>query len=190
MSASEQKARIARLRRELGRARKELHLAIVQTPPEAVLNYAFAAHDDAPTLASLFGDKRDLIIIHNMGSHCPMCTLWADGYNGLYPHIRTRASFVLTSPDEPAHQEQFARERGWQFPMISHKGTSFASDMGYADAAGRCRPGLSAFQMRDGHIVRTAHNTSEPFDDYCPVWHLFDLFPEGSAGWSPKLKYA
>ena len=28
-----------------------------------------------------------------------------------------------------------------------------------------------------------------PDDDFCNVWHLFDLLPEGSNGWAPKYEY-
>jgi hypothetical protein len=28
-----------------------------------------------------------------------------------------------------------------------------------------------------------------PGDDFCTLWHLFDLIPEGSGDWQPKYKY-
>jgi predicted dithiol-disulfide oxidoreductase (DUF899 family) len=27
-------------------------------------------------------------------------------------------------------------------------------------------------------------------DDFCSVWHLFNLIPEGAAGWQPRFRYA
>lgn len=59
-------------------------------------------------LSKLFGKKNDLIIIHNMSKTCPYCTMWADGFNGLLPHLEDRATFVVSSPDEPAIQKEFA----------------------------------------------------------------------------------
>ena len=56
----------------------------------------------------LFGSMKDLFVIHNMGSGCPYCTLWADGYNGIYEHLTSRAAFVIASPDSPAAQQRFA----------------------------------------------------------------------------------
>ncbi|HJT09252.1 MAG TPA: DUF899 family protein, partial [Candidatus Nitrosotalea sp.] len=41
-------------------------------------------------LSKLFGKKKDLIIVHNMGKTCPYCTMWADGFNGLLPHLEDR----------------------------------------------------------------------------------------------------
>ena len=31
--------------------------------------------------------------------------------------------------------------------------------------------------------------TWSPGDDFCTVWHFFDLLPEGPAGWWPKINY-
>jgi len=28
-----------------------------------------------------------------------------------------------------------------------------------------------------------------PGDDFCSVWHLFNLLPEGPDGWEPQYKY-
>jgi len=68
-----------------------------------------------PSLAGLFGRKDDLVVIHNMGSSCPYCTLWADGFNGLYDHLANRAAFALSSPDAPAAQKRFAEgPRDWE----------------------------------------------------------------------------
>ena len=66
--------------------------------------------------------------------------------------------------------------------------TSFGEDMGYR-VDGRARPGVSVFKRRDGKILRVADTGFEPGDDFCSVWHLFDLIPEGAAGWQPKFGY-
>ncbi len=105
-------------------------------------------------LSQLFGGGRDLIVIHNMGASCPYCTMWADGYNGLYAHIATRAALVVSSPDPPDVQRRFARSRGWRFPIVSHQGTTFAADMGYRSRDGGWLPGLSAFRRERDRIVR------------------------------------
>jgi hypothetical protein len=39
-------------------------------------------------------------------------------------------------------------------------------------------------------IVRVSDAPFSPGDDFCSVWHFFDLIPEGAAGWQPKYKYA
>src|SRR5688500_10138230 len=81
--------------------------------------------------------------VHNMGRRCSYCTMWADGFNGLLPHLEDRMAFVMSSPDSPAEQEAFARRRGWRFRMVSAAGTSFARDAGFEDANGDPVPGVS-----------------------------------------------
>jgi len=41
-----------------------------------------------------------------------------------------------------------------------------------------------------GGIVRVSDASFSPGDDFCSVWHFFDLIPEGAAGWQPKYNYA
>jgi hypothetical protein len=44
---------------------------------------------------------------------------------------------------------------------------------------------------RDGdRILRVADTGFEPTDDFCTFWHLFDLLPEGAAGWRAKFNDA
>jgi predicted dithiol-disulfide oxidoreductase (DUF899 family) len=177
-------------RKRIAALRQRMRAVQQSIEPQPVDDYTFASPKGPVRLSQLFGDKRDLIVIHNMGSHCPYCTLWADGYNGLYPHLATRAAFVVTSPDPPAVQRRFARSRGWRFPMVSHMGTTFAADMGYRSREGHFLPGLSAFRRTRDGIARVSDTGSRPGDDFCAAWHLFDLLPDGAADWRPRFRYA
>ena len=189
MSYKQTSEQLAQYRRQIADLRKEMRAAQAAAEPEEIKDYAFTRADGGTTrLSELFGDKDTLFVIHNMGAACVYCTLWADGFNGVYDHLRNRAGFVLSSPDAPAQQQTFAASRGWKFPMISYQGTSFGEDMGYR-VDGRARPGVSALKRRDGKILRVADTGFEPGDDFCSVWHLFDLIPEGAAGWQPKFGY-
>jgi predicted dithiol-disulfide oxidoreductase (DUF899 family) len=180
---------IAAYREQIADLRRKMRELQATVEPEPVPDYDFATAAGPAKLAKLFGDKRDLIAIHNMGTGCAACTMWADGFNGLYPHIADRAAFVVTSPDPPDVQQRFAAARGWRFPMASHAGSNFAADMGFRGENGGWRPGVSVFRRDDGRIVRVADTGFRPFDDFCPVWHLFELLPEGTAGWRPRLSY-
>ncbi len=140
-------------------------------------------------LSSLFGGKDELILVHNMGTGCEYCTMWADGFNGVVNHLEDRAAFVVASPNSPDVQEKFAESRGWRFKMVSHKGTSFNEDLGF-EKDGKQTPGVSVFKKtHDGKIVRVAKDVFGPGDDYCITWHFFDLLPSGSKGWEPKYTY-
>jgi len=181
--------RLTAYRKRIGTLRRRMQSVQRQIVPEPVDDYTFASTKGPVRLSQLFGSKRDLMVIHNMGSGCPNCTLWADGYNGLYPHVAARAAFVVSSPDSPAVQRRFARSRGWRFPMVSHQGTTFATDMGYRARSGGWLPGVSAFRRTRDGIVRLNDTGFQPGDDFCTAWHLFDLFPDGAAGWTPRFHY-
>jgi len=156
---------------------------------EQVDDYEFLDSENQKiNLSTLFGQKKDLILVHNMGTSCAYCTMWADGLNGLLPHLQDRASFVVSSPNEPATQKEFSSSRGWQFQMVSTKGTSFAKDMGF-EKDGMPLPGVSVFYKDGDQIIRTGRDDFGPGDKYCPTFPLFDLLKDGTNNWQAKFKY-
>jgi predicted dithiol-disulfide oxidoreductase (DUF899 family) len=180
--------KIAQHRREIAGLRRKMREAQASSEPEEVKDYEFSVPGGTIRLSALFGDKDTLFVVHNMGMSCAYCTLWADGFNGVYDHLRNRAAFVVSSPDEPARQREFAGGRQWKFPMVSHQGTTFAADMGYRRDNG-FMPGVSVFKREGGKLLRVADTSFSPGDDFCNVWHFLDLIPEGNAGWQPKFSY-
>lgn len=162
-----------------------------QRPHEEVRDYRLLDSEGREaSLSSLFGDQSRLILVHNMGRNCSYCTMWADGFTGLLPHLESRAAFVLTSPDQPDAQKQFVQSRGWNFPVYSTAGTSFTADMGFDDEKEGLMPGVSVFTKEaDGKIYRVGRAEFGPGDNFCAVWHFFDLLPEGIGGWEPRFSY-
>ena len=190
MSYKHTAEKLADYRRQIGELRQKMRDVQAAVEPEPVKDYTFQrAGGESVRLSELFGDKSDLFVIHNMGQSCPYCTLWADGFNGAYAHLSNRAAFVVSSPDTPENQRKFGESRHWTFPMVSHEGTTFAEDMGYRQDGG-WMPGVSVFRRQNGGIVRVSDASFSPGDDFCSVWHFFDLIPEGAAGWQPKYNYA
>jgi predicted dithiol-disulfide oxidoreductase (DUF899 family) len=180
---------LAAYRSQIRELRAQMRSVQAAIEPEPVKDYAFRRVEGTVSLSELFGGKETLFVIHNMGASCPYCTLWADGFNGVYDHLRSRAGFVVASPDPPEKQIKFAQIRGWRFPMVSIAGTTFAQDMGYWQGDGPL-PGVSVLKRSNGRILRVADTSFSPGDDFCAVWHFLDLLPEGAAGWQPKYKYA
>ncbi len=176
-------------RKQIADLRQKMRETQAAIEPEEVRDYAFSTPGGARKLSELFGDKDELILIHNMGRKCPYCTMWADGFNGVYHHLADRAAFAVSSPDSPTVQKEFATGRGWRFPMISHAGTSFATDMGYGSEESGWMPGISVFRRDGKRILRFSNTGFHPLDDFSAVWHIFDLLPEGAGGWSPKFAY-
>jgi predicted dithiol-disulfide oxidoreductase (DUF899 family) len=189
MNYKETSGRLAEYRSQIAAIREKMRRTQEAIEPEEVEDYEFAVPAGKVRLSALFGEKDTLFVIHNMGASCVYCTMWADGFNGVYEHLRDRAGFVLSSPDAPEPQQSFAAGRGWKFPMVSTLGTTFAQDMGYCPD-GRTMPGISVFKRRADKILRVADTSFAPGDDFCALWHLFDLVPERSAGWRPKFSYA
>ena len=189
MSYRETSAQLAEYRRQIAALREKMRLAQASIEPEEVKDYEFATAGGTVRLSALFGASETLFVIHNMGTGCVNCTMWADGFNGVFDHLRDRAAFVVSSPDPPERQRSFAASRGWKFPIVSTRGTTFADDMGYTRDGGPM-PGVSVFTRKGGRIMRVADSRFSPGDDFCTVWHLFDLIPEGTAGWRPKYSYA
>ena len=189
MRYQQSKAALDGFRADIAAIRGKMRDVQAEVEPETVRDYDFTTVDGPVSLSDLFKDSNDLIIIHNMGASCPYCTLWADGFNGVYPHLASRAPFVVCTPDAPKAQWQFANGRGWRFPMVSHMGTSFAADMGYRGDSGRWIPGISVFRKNGNTIFRVSDTGLGPGDDFCSVWHFLDLFPEGRGEWAPRFSH-
>jgi hypothetical protein len=69
-----------------------------------------------------------------------------------------------------------------------------------ATCAGRCAkcrprltprwcPGVSVFRMDGGRILRVADAGFDTGDDFCALWRIFDLLPEGLGDWRPNFSY-
>lgn len=188
MTYKKSRTKIESYRKKIAALRDQMRETQAAIEPEEVTDYAFKTAKGEVALSKLFGDNDTLIMIHNMGASCPYCTLWADGFNGVHKHLADRAAFVVSSPDKPANQEKFKASRGWGFPLVSHDGSTFAADMGYRNEQ-MCLPGISVFKKKRNKIMRVSDTQMGPGDDFCSVWHFFDMIPEGPAGWQPKYKY-
>ncbi len=188
MKYDEASERLRDYRRQIAETRTRMRDLQKDLEPQPVEDHAFRTGDGEVRLSELFGAREDLFLIHNMGASCPYCTLWADGYNGTYPHLASRAAFVVASPDPPTVQEKLAASRGWRFPMVSDEGVRFAAVMGYTEN-GNPLPGVSVLKKTNGAITRVADARFSPGDDFCVVFHFFDLIPEGRGTWAPRFKY-
>ena len=147
--------------------------------PKIVENYTFNNWDGGETkLSEMFGSHDLLVVIHNMGQKCKYCTMWANGFEGLYKHFNDKAGFVLINPDSVDKQKEFNKTTGWTFPIYSSEQNSFNKDTGFADGENNPWPGVSTFRkLSDGTIELIGQASFGPGDDFCPTWPIYDLLP-------------
>lgn len=181
-SASKEKndKKLRKLSEEIAELRKKYIKISAKQAKMDVTDYVLKDTDGKDVkLSEMFGDKDNLILVHNMGKACSYCTLWADGFSGEAYYIEKKAAFVLVSPDTPEVQKEFAASRGWKFRTYSAAGTTFIADMGYYTEAEGYWPGVSVFHKdAEGKITRVSKDYFGPGDFYSAPWHFFDLLPE------------
>ncbi len=178
----------------LSEARTKLVEALRRHAGSIKPEYRFSEGDrNNVALSELFLDRQDLLVIHNMGRKCRYCTLWADGINGILPHLESRTAVVLVNSDPPTIQRLFAEERGWKIRMVQDAEGTFTRDMKFEvdeDGDRFLLPGVSAFHRNDdGTIVHVASDTFGPGDVYMPLFPLFELLNDGAANWQPQYTY-
>jgi predicted dithiol-disulfide oxidoreductase (DUF899 family) len=184
MTTTEQ---ITALEKEIEAKKAELLELRKSVPATPVEDYELKRADGTSVnLSELFGDYDEMLLIHNMGTGCNYCTLWADGFNSFWPYLKTKSAFILTSPDPVHKMAQFSGSRGWEYPVVSIHDTTLVKDFGF-DAEWGTWPGVTALKKHaDGTITRHAKAIFGPGDDYCGIWHLIDLLPSGKGEWEPN----
>jgi len=197
-----QRERVAELRRHLPEGPVVQDYEFIEGPAD--LNAG-----DAPTravrLSELFSAAtRPLVIYHLMygkrqAKPCPMCTAWIDGINGVAQHIAQRVDFAIVAAADPAALRAHARARGWnRLRLLSAGDSTFKYDLGSEDREGRQDSTISVFTQDDHGAVRhfySGHPWMSPeikergIDLLNPVWHVFDLTPQGRGDFYTKLEY-
>lgn len=181
---------IKALQEEIAAKYNEIKALRAASDPVKLKDYTFLNLQGNPTkLSSLFNGKDELMIIQNMGKKCPYCTLWADGFNGVYHHLENRIPFAVVSPDSWEQARDFALDRNWRFNLLSAGDTDFKKDTEYLSEAHGTMPGVVILKKRGDEIFMVSRDYFGPGDPYCGVWHLYDLIPEGANSWAPKFAY-
>lgn len=153
-----------------------------------VPDYNFATLDGEVSLIDLFGDKDQLLVIHNMGQGCRYCTLWADGFNGFLPHLESAMSVVLVSKDSPELQRRFANSRGWRFRLASHGGGQYIQDQTVM-AGEQNVPGAVVYERDGTRITRKNATVFGPGDLFCSIWNLLAMAGLSVTDWTPQYNY-
>jgi predicted dithiol-disulfide oxidoreductase (DUF899 family) len=113
------------------------------------------------------------------------------------PHVTQRTNFALSARADLAKVRAYARGRGWNhLRLLSSAKNSFTRDFGM-EKDGDQLPGISVFHRDADGTVRHFYTAGaimgegqyRGLDLLSPVWHLYDLLPEGRGDFMPKHKY-
>lgn len=167
---------------------KALKLAALRKaePSREVKDYAFKTLEGETSLSALFAGRDKLLVIHNMGEACRYCTLWADGINGVLPHLEAAMSVALVSKDPPETQRRLAQDRGWRFRMASHGGGAYMAEQSVGDGN---YPGAVVYTKSGAKILRGGAARFGPGDLYNPLWHFLSLAGIGESAFTPQFHY-
>ncbi|MGI9644123.1 MAG: DUF899 family protein [Ilumatobacteraceae bacterium] len=186
-----QRERVAELRRDL---------PFGPTVPDYEFDVMLDGAPESVRLSELFtSPDRPLIVYHFMYGKqqtqpCPMCAMWADGWNPISRHVQERADFVVAASAPIEDWTALAHDRGWtDLRLVSAAPSTFKVDIGGEDADGNLQPFISVFELVDGvpHLTYSggAHIDGDHWrgvDLLTPVWHLFDLTRNGRENWMPS----
>jgi predicted dithiol-disulfide oxidoreductase (DUF899 family) len=170
-----------------------------------VADYVFEGTDGSVKLADLFDDGKDTLILysymfgHDADVPCPMCSAYLDSVDGQAPHIAQRVNFAVVARNTIDTFARIATERGWRnLRLLSASDNAYAQDYHSEMPDGSQLPLCNVFVRRDDRIFHFwssemffAPSTTHPrhIDMLWPLWHYFDLTPEGRENWMPGLKY-
>ena len=167
-------------------------------------DYVFDGPQGAVTLASLFGDRSQLIVNHFMlgpdwEQGCVGCSFGADQVEGALVHLAHRdVAYVAISRAPFARIAAFKERMGWRFDWVSSLGNDFNFDFAVsfpAEDAARGRifynyawrdipmeemPGFSVFARNAaGEVFHTYSTYARGTEKIAVAYALLDLLPNG-----------
>jgi predicted dithiol-disulfide oxidoreductase (DUF899 family) len=192
---------VARLRRELPLVRVTKDYVFREGPPDLSINSPSSFF--SANLSDLFAAGKDTLIVDHLmfGAKeevaCPMCSMWADGYNAVARHVGNKTNFVLVAKAEIGKLRDWARARNWHdLRVLSSQDNTFNRDFGFEEKNGDQIPGISVFRRQGDNIYHFYSQGAElapgryrGIDLLSPVWNLFDTLPEGREQWFPQHFY-
>lgn len=155
-------------------------------------------------LSGFFDDPdKPLAVIHFMFGKkqvkpCPMCSLWADGYNGIVPHLVEHMNFGVLVAGDLEEFARYAASRGWdKLRLLATGDSDLKRKLGFETDDGGQIPGVSIFTRgADGSIAHFYSQSAlfgngefRGMDLLTPVWHFLDLTPAGRGDWLPSGYY-
>lgn len=181
--------RLMQIGDDLARRRRELPWVRIEQ------DYLFGTEAGPCSLADLFGECSQLIVMHFMygadwEEGCPSCSFWADSYDGNMRHLAARDTRFVVASAAPIDQLLSYRQRmGWSFPWVSTAGSTFNMDF---EVSGTSRynfanteqpigesHGVSVFALEGGAVYHTYSAYARGVESFNTTYQLLDLVPKG-----------
>jgi predicted dithiol-disulfide oxidoreductase (DUF899 family) len=200
-------ARIALLEKEKALTRELDDLSRLQRelPWEKVdKHYVFEGPAGQETFADLFDGRSQLIVYHFMfhpddKAGCPHCSLRADGFAGIIPHLAQRdVTMVVVSRAPFAKLQEYRTRMGWSFKWVSSGGSHFNRDyqVSFTSEEVAAKRAYYNYKMdnpqareREGHSIFYKDEQGTVFHTYSCYnrgndklnvhYHYLDLVPKG-----------
>ena len=203
-------AEYRRARNELLQAEADLRAQIEAVaelrralPPGGLVgDVTFEGANGPIALLDLFAPRHDSLILYSFmygpdaEQECPMCSAFLDSANGQVKHISRRAAFAVVATSPYERFAALAERRGWdQVTLLSSHGTDFAQKYHSEMPDGSQVPMCHVFVRSDDGVCHfwSSELLFEPsawhprhIDMLWPLWHYFDLLPEGRGDFMPS----
>jgi predicted dithiol-disulfide oxidoreductase (DUF899 family) len=183
---------------ELSRLQREL-------PWEPVTKeYRFDGASGVERLDDLFAGRSQLVVYHFMfhpddKAGCPHCSLRADGFAGIIPHLSQRdVTMVVVSRAPYSRLQEYQKRMGWNFKWVSSGESDFNFDYQASftpeemeekralynftmrDPKAREREGHSIFYKSESGAVLHTYSCYDRGNDKLNIhYHYLDLVPKG-----------
>jgi predicted dithiol-disulfide oxidoreductase (DUF899 family) len=149
--------------------------------------YRFRTPEGETTLPELFGRHSQLIAVHFMfgpdwDEGCKSCSMMADGYDGLGPHLAARdTAFVIVSNTSIEKIERYRARMGWRFRRVSSLGSDSNRDFNVTFTPEELQAGEAFHNYRKGTFPSTEAPGISVFHkpDADGRAHLLNLRPGG-----------
>jgi predicted dithiol-disulfide oxidoreductase (DUF899 family) len=197
--------RLLEKEKEFTRQGDEFSRQVRDLPWEAVTKeYVFDGQNGRETLQDLFGGRSQLVVYHFMFHPddkvgCPHCSLRADGFSGVIPHLNQRdVTMVVVSRAPYSKLVDYQKRMGWNFKWVSSGGSDFNFDFqtsftpeemeakramyNYAlrDPLAREREGHSIFYKDESGAIFHTYSCYDRGNDKLNIhYHYLDLVPKG-----------
>jgi predicted dithiol-disulfide oxidoreductase (DUF899 family) len=145
--------------------------------------YLFDTSEGEKTLADLFAGRSQLLVYHFMfgpewTEGCPVCSFWADNFDGGVIHLNQRDVTVTCVSRAPLDRIEAYRQRmGWSFPWVSSLGSDFNFDFGVSFRAPSAGTSQRDMPRGPGVVPEDAvyNFTRKPFGPESPGLSAFAL---------------